>query len=259
MSALAAKKDVVEALRARIAARFPDATPTPRAPEGPALPSGVSELDAVLAHGGLRPGEALRFEGHAGAGALSLGSSWAREASRRGEPVLVVDARATTLPHAWVEPPDAQAPIWVVSPAAPEEAWPALDVGLRSGAFGLALLIDPPAAPRGAGPRLEKLLREHHGRLLLLGGPSLPRARTLELWSVDSSWDESPLGDAPARRHLEAREAMGPIAVIPREDTRTDRLRPAARVADRRAAQHSSKQRPRKRPSKRPTKSRTPK
>ncbi|NOY94083.1 MAG: hypothetical protein GXP55_23105 [Deltaproteobacteria bacterium] len=204
------------------------------------MPSGIAALDAVLAHGGLRAGEVLRFAGHAGA--LSLGSSWAREASRRGEPVLVIDARTATLPHAWIEPPEATAPIWVISPRDPAEAWPALDVGLRSGAFGLALLIDPCSAPRGAGPRLMKLLRQHHGRLLLLGEPRLPRARTLEVWSLDSRWDESPLGATPARRRLAAREGAGPVAEIWREDTLTDRLRPAPRVADRRAAQHSSKQ-----------------
>lgn len=237
---LAAKRERIEALRARIAEAFGDAEPRTARRAGPSIASGWAALDAVLATGGLAPGDTLAIEADAGAGALALVSSWAREASRRGEAALVVDAPARSLPHPWVEPPDGAAPIWIVAPAAPAESWAAADIALRSGAFGLVAVLDAPPARPGAGPRLVRLARDRATRLIVAGAaPFAPTTRVV-LRSTEVRWREAPVGGAPAARAIEARCGPGtsPELVrveVMRDDTVTDRLRPSARAADRRA------------------------
>ncbi|MFW6052028.1 MAG: hypothetical protein ACODAU_12700 [Myxococcota bacterium] len=235
----AEKLPTLEALRARIAERFrgtvPDATPVPR--RGPALHSGWPAVDRVLA---LHPGDAVTLRASPGAGGLSLTSAWARAAAREGEPVLVVDASGSSAPHPWVEPRDARAPIWVVVPPRPAEAWPAVDIALRAGAFGLVALLDPPPPPRGAGARLIHLARTKEGRLIVNGhGVVLPGSPRVSLRAVGVQWCEAPVGSAPAGRTLEVSAARSNepqpfVEVVCDDDTHTDRLRPSPRAADRR-------------------------
>lgn len=235
----AARRETIEGLRAAIAARFRDAVRPATAPRGPALASGWEAVDRSLPGGGLAPGETAVLEGEPGAGGLALASAWAQSAAARGEPVAVLDAAASCLPHAWVEPADTAAPIWVVRPPVPADVWPAADIVLRSGAFGLVILLDPGVAPVGVGPRLVRLARDRDARLIVAGeAPFAPTARVrLRLCAIE--WDEGPTGDAPAARAFEARCGTrggleAPPGEVRREDARTDRLRPAARAADRR-------------------------
>jgi len=225
---LPAKSETLAELRARIMRRFPDARIPDRGPRGPVLPSG---WDA--------PGETAVLEGPPGAGGLALASSWARSAARGGEPVAVVDTSRSSLPHAWVEPDDAAAPIWIVRPPAPADVWPAADVVLRSGAFGLVILLDAGRAPTGVGPRLVRLARDREARLVVKGrAPFAPTAR-VSLSARELRWDEVAVGAAPAQRVLRVRCDGGPGSAtttheVIREDAYTDRLRPGPRAADRR-------------------------
>ncbi len=237
---MSARSEAIEALRAEISLRFRDAVVPPPRPRGIVVPSGWAAVDRGLAGGGLGPGETAVLEGAPGAGGLALASSWARAAALGGEPVIVLDTEGSTLPHAWVPPPDARASIWVVRPEVPADVWPAADITLRSGAFGLVVVLDPEPAPPGVGPRLVRLARDREARLIVAGkAPFAPTARVrLRLCAVE--WDEAPTGAAPAGRALEARCATCGVpetgaTEVRSDDLRTDRLRPTARAADRRA------------------------
>jgi hypothetical protein len=244
MALPAEKLSTLEALRSRIAERFRGtvpqggATPSP----GPALASGWPAVDGQLL---LRPGDMVTVHAPPGAGGLALASAWAQAAVARDEPVLVVDAEGSSLPHPWVTPAHARAPLWVVVPPRPVEAWPAVDIGLRSGAFGLVVLLDPPPPPRGAGPRLTHLARTRQARLVLSrwrrwpSGEGLSLGPRLHLQATRVDWAESPMGAAPTTRVLEVRlgTAGGVLdenEVMHHDEVRTDRLRPSPRAADRR-------------------------
>ncbi len=232
----------MEALRAELRERFREAVvevpPEGEAlARGPALSSGWERVDALLPGGGIRAGESLGVDAEAGSGGIALLSSWAREASRQGEPVAVLDAGASCLPHPWVEPPDGEASIWVVMPE-PPDLWPSVDILVRSGAFGLLILVDPPSPPPGVGHRLKRMLRRRQGRLLVLGSSPFPSARRLRLQMTGLRWTPSPVGDAPSERELsitssERFEGARSETTVHRDDARTDRLRPTPRVADR--------------------------
>jgi hypothetical protein len=177
------------------------------------------------------------IEGPPGAGALALAASFAGAALGQGESVAIVDGSSTALPHAWLGVPDTPA-LWIVAPPTPSRAWPALDILLRSGGFGLIIGLDPGPAPRGAGGRVRRLLRDRRSRLVLVGeAPFTPTVR-LTLASRCVEWDAAPTGAAPSRRLIEVRcrDAHGrvDVAEVVREDVVTDRLRPRPRAPDRR-------------------------
>ena len=205
------------------------------------LPSGWALLDAVL-DGGLRAGHTAAVEGPAGSGATALLCAWTRQAAWRGEPVAVIDTLRTTLPHAWVEPDDARAPIWVALPMSPRDAWPAVDISLRSGAFGLVVVLDPPPPPTGTGTRLLRLARDRACRLILRparGPPPLRPHVHITLSPGRLSWTLAPIGAAPSGRALQIRAgcahaAPAPPVSVSLDDVCTDRLRPRPRAADRR-------------------------
>ena len=112
MSRDAAKAEALEALRVVVAGhRAEPIAPRSRPERRSGIASGWAALDAVLPHAGLDAGEIASVEAEAGAGGLALASSWARSAASAGEPAIAIDTLGSTLPHAWVEPPDARAPI----------------------------------------------------------------------------------------------------------------------------------------------------
>jgi hypothetical protein len=212
----------------------------PRRGGDDALASGWAPLDAVLAHGGLVHGALAALHADPGAGALALASSWAQAASRAGEPVAAIDALGSTLPHPWVEPRGARAPIWVIAPPSPREAWAALDLALRSGAFGLVIALDLPAPPPpGAGARLRRLARDHATRVIVAGAPPFTPDLRIQLRADRVEWLEGPTGAAPDARWLALRctaDATSISCEVRRDDALTDRLHPAPRAPDRRAA-----------------------
>ncbi|MGE0786441.1 MAG: hypothetical protein AB7S26_12295 [Sandaracinaceae bacterium] len=218
---------------------------------GSPIASGWSHVDAALG-GGLRPGETLSIEGNAGAGSLALASEWARACSAAGEPVMVLDPLATSLPHAWVEPDEGRAPIWRlgvgVAFGTEDELWPAFDIALRSGAFGLIVVLDAPTAPRTVGARVARLAAERGARLIVTHGherpaPWAPTYR-VRLYAGLVRWVDGPLGARPAARQVEGNivdrertaESRTSSSFARELDARTttDRLRPTPRAPDRR-------------------------
>ncbi len=253
---LRSSTELRDALRARFGAAV---DPEVRArPEGPAVPSGWTRVDAELG-GGLRPGQTALVSGDPGAGSLALASAWGREHARRGEPVLVLDPAATSLAQAWVPPEDATAPIWRLAVGeafgTEGELWPAFDIALRSGAFGLLVLLEPPRAPASVAGRVTRLARERRARLVVTrcaldlaptrgweaGDRPAPWPPTfrIRLSAGLVQWVEGPMGAAPSRRQME-----GDLLVqaarrrrFERDDdagARTDRVRPPAFAPDRR-------------------------
>jgi hypothetical protein len=247
MALPAERLPTLEALRTRIAARFRGTSPEGGVPPspGPALACGWPAIDGRYL---LRAGDTVTVHAPPGAGGLSLASAWARAAVVEKEPVLVVDAQDASLPHPWVTPAGAKAPLWVVAPPRPAGAWPALDIALRSGAFGLLVLLDPPPPPPGAGPRITHLVRTRQARLVICGGlrgPGWSSGIHLHLRPTRIHWTTAPTGAAPAARTLEvhvptgmhdgAREgAWDEQRMMRDDDVCTDRLRPAPRAPDRR-------------------------
>ncbi|HJL14614.1 MAG TPA: hypothetical protein RMH99_03090 [Sandaracinaceae bacterium LLY-WYZ-13_1] len=229
-----------DALRARFGAGVDAELRRPL--DGPPVPSGWTRVDRAL-DGGLRPGRTALVEGAPGAGSLALASSWAREVCRRAEPVLVLDGAGSALPHAWVEPPDGAAPIWVLR-VDERETWPALDIALRAGAFGLAVLLEPPDVPSGVGSRVVRLARAHGARMVVTRWPGRAPPWTpsfrIRLEAGTVRWTIGPTGAAPAERRLEVSCGDGrgePVAVgaeTRARDALTDRLHPAPRAPDRR-------------------------
>ncbi|MCB9593266.1 MAG: hypothetical protein H6719_11090 [Sandaracinaceae bacterium] len=233
-----ARRPVVEALRVALRERFGADVDLHRRLEGDSLPSGWSRVDRAIG-GGLRPGESALVVGGAGSGTLALATSWAREMARRGEPVIALDAMGTSMPHAWLEPEDAKAPIWVVRTHG-GEVWAALDIALRSGAFGLAVLLEPPPAPQGVGVRVSRVARDRGTRVVVTqwSAQAAPWSTThrIGLSAGLVRWVDGPLGDVPRTRRVEVMvgERGERTALEIETGTRPDRLRPAPRAPDRR-------------------------
>ncbi len=228
----------VAALRLELEQRFREAIPDSAPRDGLALGCGIAAIDALLPHGGLRPGETATVDAREGAGRTSLLSSWARTAALAGEEVAVVDASAEAAPHAFVEPEGARAGIWTITPAR-EQVWAALDLLLRSGAFGLILVMGAPRALRDIGSRLAALARDRRCRLVFAGAaPMRPQVQlALRLRGID--WQEAPIGAMPRARRIEAR--VGERCVeLSLERSDGTRLRLAPPGPDRRAAQRNA-------------------
>lgn len=228
----------LESLRAALRERF-GAEIDPelrRRREGVPMPSGWSAVDRALG-GGLRPGESAAVEGSPGAGSLALAASWAAEVSKRAEPVFVVDPSRTALPHAWIEPEEARAPIWVARIGG-AEVWPALDIALRSGAFGLAVLLEPPPAPPGVGLRVQRLVRTHAARVVLTQwpghAPPWTPSHRVRLAAGSVRWVTGPTGAVPIERRLEVSCDVERASTERSNEVLTDRLRPAPVTPDRR-------------------------
>lgn len=238
MALPAEKLASVAALRLELEQRFRDAIPDVRPLDGVALGTGIARLDELLPNGGLRPGESALVDAREGAGLTTLLSSWARTAALAGETVAVVDATDEASPHAFVEPEGARAAIWTILPR-PNEAYPALDVLLRSGAFGLLLVRGAPPALRDVGSRVQALARDRRCRLVFCdNAPLRTNVRmTLRLRGID--WLEAPVGAMPRARRIEASVGHRTVElVLDRSDGSRMRLLP--RTADRRTGRSTT-------------------
>lgn len=226
-------------LRALIATRFPSALPDATT-RRELLGSGWPALDRVL-DGGLARGELLWVHASWGGGGLSLASAWARHAATCEHDVLVVDARGSTLPHAWVRP-EGRGAIWVTTPGI-DRAWLALDLAIRAGGFELVVALDAPRTRDAA--RVRRLVRERETRLVLVGDVAPMRTSLSASVCVDRvRWVSAPHGDAPASRTLRVlseheREEEGGTSLVEVHTGHTDRLRPRPRAPDRSTSRHA--------------------
>lgn len=160
----------------------------------------------------LQPGQAMAIEACPGAGALSLVSELAHARADRG--VVVIDVGGTSAPHAWAHPQ-----IYVVVPSTARDGWLALDLVLRSGAFGLVVSLDlprdPQLSPRYAS-RIRGALAKSPSSLWLVGEESafsVPRRMRIATEAIE--WTRGPLGDAPHARSFAVDVGGGPVVTTP--------------------------------------------
>jgi recombination protein RecA len=140
----------------------------PPPPPTPALPTGVSALDAVLLGGGLPRGRLTEIAGPTGSGKTTLARAIVEATVEAHGWVAYVDAQCTLDARDWVHLGDAEG-VWIIRPSdANRAAWCA-DVLLRSGAFALVVLDGAPTLTKSAAVRLTRLARESNAALVLLG------------------------------------------------------------------------------------------
>jgi hypothetical protein len=135
---------------------------------GEALPTGIAELDAALAMGGVPRGRVTEIIGTRSGGKTTLARRLVAQAIARGEPVAVIDGSRTLAPRDWA--PLARAGVmWMVRPKSAKRAAWCADVVLRSGAFGLVVLDGAPPLSSGTAARLTRLARDAGAALVVVG------------------------------------------------------------------------------------------
>lgn len=157
-------------------------------PSGPAVPTGVEPLDALLPRGGLPRGEGTEWLGPRSCGKTALLRTALERLRAGGEPVALVDAARTLHAPDWEGVGKGDGLFWVVRPPSEGEAAWCADLLLRSGAFGAVALLLAGEAPEGeAGPgggarpqgttlsrgtavRLQRLAEEAGAVLVVAGG-----------------------------------------------------------------------------------------
>jgi hypothetical protein len=153
----------VSALRQQLAAILAP----PRAGDGAAIPSGIEALDRALSDGGVPSGRLTEIQGARGSGRTTLVRHLVLAAVQSRRWVAVIDASRTLAPREWAEAGESGR-LWVIRPpGADRSAWCA-DILLRSGAFSLVVLDNPPALPRPVAIRLTRLAKEHDVALIVV-------------------------------------------------------------------------------------------
>lgn len=140
------------------------------APPGPAAPTGVAPLDALLPRGGLPRGEGTEWLGPRSCGKTALLRAALERLRAAGEPVALVDAARTLHAPDWEGVGEGDGLFWVVRPPSESEAAWCADLLLRSGAFGAVALLPGTALSRGTAVRLQRLAGEAGAVLVVVGG-----------------------------------------------------------------------------------------
>ena len=160
--------------------------------DDPSLPTGLTELDAMLG-GGLPRGRLSELQAPRGQGRTTLMRALVAHTLATGRWVAIVDAQRTLAPADWARlasppssgpgaigttPPPSRGPVApesetsrlaVIRPADPSKAPWCADVLLRSGAYALVVLDGVPALPRSTVLRLTRLAHDRQVVFLLAG------------------------------------------------------------------------------------------
>jgi hypothetical protein len=166
-----------ESLVTAIAQRLPLPEPLERLfpAAGRALRFGIPALDALLP-GGVPRGQLTLLEAPLGSGGTALLLALAGATLRSDEAVALVDAERSLAPQAAAHL-SSLGQFWVVRPQGPRHAWWCADVLLRTGAFGLVIVDQPPPPPtRGVTVRLQRLARDKDAALMIRAAQ--PHGRT---------------------------------------------------------------------------------
>jgi hypothetical protein len=129
------------------------------------LPFGIPELDALLP-AGLPRGQITAVDAPLGSGGTALLLALAERTLRADEGVAFVDAARSLAPQAAAHLA-ALGTFWVIRPRGTESAWWCTDVVLRTGAFGLVIVDQAPAAARAVALRLQRLARDKNAVLVM--------------------------------------------------------------------------------------------
>ena len=160
--------------------------------DDPSLPTGLTELDAMLG-GGLPRGRLSELQAPRGQGRTTLMRALVAHTLATGRWVAIIDAQRTLAPADWARlaSPSASGPgaigttpapsrqgqrpdsetsrLAVIRPADPAKAPWCADVLLRSGAYALVVLDGVPALPRNVVLRLTRLAHDRQVVFLLAG------------------------------------------------------------------------------------------
>lgn len=134
-------------------------------PAGPAWPTGVAALDAVLG-GGIPRGRLTELVGPRASGRTTLARRVVAQVLSAGRWVAVIDATRTLAAQHWA---GLGARLVVIRPHDPAKAAWCADRLLRSGVFALVMLDGAPVLPRPITFRLSQLARDRDVALLVLG------------------------------------------------------------------------------------------
>ena len=122
------------------------------------LAFGIPAFDALLPIG-LPRGQITALDAPLGSGGTALLLALAETTLRADEGVAFVDAARTLAPQAAAHLAGL-GPFWVIRPRGTESAWWCADVLLRTGAFGLVVVDQPPPPVRAIAVRLQRLARD---------------------------------------------------------------------------------------------------
>jgi len=129
------------------------------------LAFGIPALDTLLPQG-LPRGQITALEAPLGSGGTALLLALAETTLRLDDGVALVDAARSLAPQAAAHLA-AFGRFWVLRPRGTESAWWCADVLLRTGAFGLVVVDQPPAPPRTVAIRLQRLARDKDAVLVV--------------------------------------------------------------------------------------------
>src|SRR5512135_2834855 len=180
------------------------------------LAFGVGALDALLPLG-LPRGQITALDAPLGQGGTALLLALAETTLRADEGVAFVDAARTLAPQAAARLAGLGL-FWVVRPRGAESAWWCADVLLRTGAFGLVVVDQPPPPVRAVAVRLQRLARDKDAVLVVREVARRPDAQTPRGPKVADGREER--GDAGRRpapcEHSEPSDGRSPP--FPRAD-----------------------------------------
>ncbi|MFN2400701.1 MAG: ATPase domain-containing protein [Gemmatimonadaceae bacterium] len=140
----------------------------------PHLPTGLSELDAVLQAQGIPRGRVTEITGALGGGKTTLLRQIVNTTAARSEWVAYVDATRTLAPRDWAVGGGGggaaahTANLFVARPKTLTRAAWCTDILLRSGAFALVVLDGAPPLSRSVFMRLTRLARDSGAALVVV-------------------------------------------------------------------------------------------
>ena len=132
------------------------------------MPTGVAELDAGLAGGGLPRGRLTEVVGARGSGKATLLRRIVAETLEHSGWVAYIDATRTLAPRDWASLCRDEG-LWMIRPRDPTRAAWCADVLLRCGAFALVVIDSAPVLSRNVAVRLTRLAREAGAALVVAG------------------------------------------------------------------------------------------
>lgn len=132
----------------------------------PHLPTGLSELDAILQAQGIPRGRVTEITGALGGGKTTLLRQIVTTTAARGEWIAYVDAARTLAPRDWSGAHAAN--LFVARPKTSTRATWCTDILLRSGAFALVVLDGAPPLSRSVSMRLTRLARDSGAALVVV-------------------------------------------------------------------------------------------
>jgi recombination protein RecA len=138
-------------------------------PDRAPLPTGITELDALLVGRGIPRGRLTEITGASGSGRTSMLRTLVTAVATGGRWVAYIDATRTLAPRDWAHVGSERAPLWIIRPANAAKAQWCADLLLRSGAFALVVMDGAPQLSRVLAVRLTRLARDVGAAFVVTG------------------------------------------------------------------------------------------